>query len=353
MQFSGRCGVAKCWVLILLKFMLVASIFVYLYRAGQFDVAKLTKVFDRLGLFISALLLMLLGTVLVVERWRLLLQIQNIQISYWRATQLTFIGLFFSIVIPGAVSGDMVKAYYLAKGQSQKAVPVMSVFFDRLLGLYTTLFIASSAILFAFIIETVSAQPGILSEPYARPLVLFVLGIFGGLTVLAVVFMNKRISGAWMEKLIAKVPFRAIIERIYHAVHQHGSKPVLTCKALVVSIVVQMPGYAGLWCLTSIFGTQTLAFGDFLIALPICFLVNSIPLAPGGIGVGEVGFRTVLLLVGFQSGAELAVLYHLTFFILAIGVGGLIYMFSDVSASQLKAKESYRKKSDTDLGNRK
>ena len=331
---------AKRWILNLLKFLLVAGIFVYLYKAGQFDVAKLTKVFDSPGLFISALLLMLLGTVLAVERWRLLLKIQNIQISYWRATQLTFISLFFSFVMPGAVSGDLVKACYLAKEQSQKTVTVMSIFFDRMLGLYTIILIAVCAILFGFIKETVSTTPGLMFQAHARSLVLFVLGLFGGLTVLAVVFMNKRISGAWMEKLIAKMPFSAIIDRIYHAVHQHGSNPGLTCKALIVSIVAQMPGYAGMWCLASIFGTQTLALGDFLIALPICLLVNSIPLAPGGIGVGEAGFRTVLLLVGFQSGAELAVLFHTAIFILAIGVGGLIYLFSDVLASHLKAKES-------------
>jgi uncharacterized membrane protein YbhN (UPF0104 family) len=331
---------AKRWILNSLKFLLVAGIFVYLYRAGQFDVAKLTKVFDSPGLFVSALLLILLGTVLMVERWRLLLKIQNIQISYWRATQLTFISLFFSIVIPGAVSGDLVKACYLAKGQHQKTVPVMSIFFDRMLGLYTIILIAVCAILIGFIKETASSQPGLLSQPDARPLVLFVLGLFGGLTVLAVVFINKNISGAWMEKLIARMPLSAIIDRIYHAVHQHGSNPGLTFKALIMSIVAQVPGYAGMWYLASIFGTQTLALGDFLTALPICFLVNSLPLAPGGLGVGEAGFRMVMLLVGFQSGAELAVLFHAAVFILAIGVGGLTYLISDVSASQLKAKES-------------
>jgi glycosyltransferase 2 family protein len=331
---------AKRWSLNSLKFLLVAGIFVYLYKAGQFDVAKLTKVFDNPGFFVSALFLILLGTVLAVERWRLLLKIQNIQISYWRATQLTFIGLFFSIVIPGAVSGDLVKAYYLAKGQSQKTAPVMSILFDRMLGLYTIIIIAAGTILFGFIKEAMSAQTGLLSQPYAMPLVLFVLGLFGGLTVLVVVFMNKRIGGAWVEKLIAKMPLSAIVGRIHYAIRQHGSNPGLTFKALIMSIVAQMPGYAGMWCLASILCTHTLALGDFLIALPICLLINSIPLAPAGLGVGEAGFRTVLLLIGFQSGAELAALYHSAVFILAIGVGGLIYLFSDVSVSQLKAKES-------------
>jgi len=240
---------AKRWILNLLKFLLVAAIFVYLYKAGQFDVAKLTKVFDSPGIFVSAMLLMLLGAFLAVERWRLLLQVQNIFINYWRAAQLTFIGLFFSTLIPGAVSGDLVKAYYLVKGQIRKTSPIMSILFDRLLGLYTIVLVAAFAILFSFIKEVLSTQPGILSQPHAQPLALFVLGLFGGLTVLAVVFMNRKISGAWMEKLIAKLPLSATIDKIYHAVHQHGSNSGLTFKALIMRLFRkrQVTSVYGVW----------------------------------------------------------------------------------------------------------
>ena len=239
----------KRWILNFLKFLLVAGVFIYLYLAGKLDVAKLTKVFDSPGLFISALFLMLLGTMITVERWRLLLKIQNIFISYWRATQLTFIGLFFSTVIPGAVSGDLAKAYYLVRGQIQKTAPVMSIFFDRLLGLYTLILIAVFTMLFGFIKEIAAAQSGLMSQPYAKPLVIFVLGFFGGLTVLATVFMNKRISGMWMEKLIAKIPLSATIDKIYHAVHQHGSNSGLTFKALIMRLFRkrQVTSVYGVW----------------------------------------------------------------------------------------------------------
>ena len=75
---------------------------------------------------------------------------------------------------------------------------------------------------------------------------------------------------------------------------------------------------------------------DFFIAIPVCFLINAIPLAPGGLGVGEAGFRTIFLLFGSEEGAELSILFHVIFFMLALGLGGLVYLLSDVSKEKIK-----------------
>jgi uncharacterized membrane protein YbhN (UPF0104 family) len=54
-------------------------------------------------------------------------------------------------------------------------------------------------------------------------------------------------------------------------------------------------------------------------------LINAIPAAPGGLGVGEIGFGAVFALFGSGKGVELAVLYHAVSIALALGVGGAIY----------------------------
>ena len=66
----------------------------------------------------------------------------------------------------------------------------------------------------------------------------------------------------------------------------------------------------------------------------VCLQSCHIPLAPGGLGVGEAGFQGIFLLFGSHQGAEAAILFHAIFFILAIGVGGLIYIVSDLSYSK-------------------
>ena len=68
----------------------------------------------------------------------------------------------------------------------------------------------------------------------------------------------------------------------------------------------------------------------------VCLQSCHIPLAPGGLGVGEAGFQGIFLLFGSHQGAEAAILFHAIFFILAIGVGGLIYLVSDLSDLKLE-----------------
>ena len=70
---------------------------------------------------------------------------------------------------------------------------------------------------------------------------------------------------------------------------------------------------------------------EYLFAIAISLLFNSIPISPGGIGVGEAAFESIFIIFGSHDGAELAILFHVIYFALAIGIGGLIYMFADYS----------------------
>ena len=54
-------------------------------------------------------------------RWQLLLRAQGIKLSMGRTAQLTLIGNFFNIALPGAVSGDFVKAFLHRQGDRRAA----------------------------------------------------------------------------------------------------------------------------------------------------------------------------------------------------------------------------------------
>ena len=82
-------------------------------------------------------------------RWRLLLKAHGIDYSLHDTFALTLIGLFFSQVMIGTTGGDMVKAYVVAREQKeQRSAAVISVLFDRALGLFVLLMVALVAILF-------------------------------------------------------------------------------------------------------------------------------------------------------------------------------------------------------------
>jgi uncharacterized membrane protein YbhN (UPF0104 family) len=146
----------------------------------------------------------------------------------------------------------------------------------------------------------------------------------------------------FIEIMLDKMPFRESVARIYEAVQQYGQKLRLTLIAIVVSILAQIIIFFGIWSLSTILKINLSSVIDYFIAFPVCMVINSIPLAPGGLGVGEAGFHGVFLLFGSDKGAELAILYHMIFFAQRIGLGGVVYLFSDFSKDKLANSRSFQ-----------
>jgi uncharacterized protein (TIRG00374 family) len=95
---------------------------------------------ERLLGFAPALALYLGGVVLAFVRWWLLVRAQGLALPLREAMRLGWIGMFFNLVIPGAVGGDVVKAAYFLRDQDHKGRAVASIVIDRivaLVGLFT------------------------------------------------------------------------------------------------------------------------------------------------------------------------------------------------------------------------
>ena len=275
---------------------------------------------------------MLAGLLVSVQRWRVLLNIQGFSIDVVTALKLTLVGFFFSTAMPGAVSGDIIKAYYLAKGQEQKSKLISTVVIDRLLGLYTIILSAAMAIAVAILSDYLSGRQTIWSRPSLKIVVLFIGILFCVLNLAGIIFTSKGMKGSRLaQKIIERMPFHEKVRGIYNAVYQYGQKPKLASVALLLSIASQMFMFAGIWCLVILLKIETLVPLNFLLAISVGLLFNAIPLAPGGLGVGEMGFQGIFLLFGSNKGAELALLFHAVIFIIAIGAGGPTYLFSDIS----------------------
>jgi hypothetical protein len=322
----------KRYLWISLRFALIIGIFIYLYKTNQLDFSKLKKVQSNIALFVAAFSLIFLAGLITVQRWRILVHAQNIYLGLWPAIKLTFIGYFFGAALPGAVSGDIVKAYYFSKGEQQKAMLITTIVFDRLLGLYTLIFAAVLTILISIFYFMMTGQYSVYSQGYVRSLGIFVGVLFFFCTLMGVLFMSKTLRKShMMERILLKLPFHQTIIKVYDTFQRVGEKPGFIFNAFVLSLIAQLFAYAGFFCLALILEIKMIAPINYLFILPVCMLINAIPLAPGGLGVGEAGFRAVFLLFGSNEGAELAVLFHAIFFILAIGFGGLVYLFSDLS----------------------
>ena len=76
-------------------------------------------------------------------RWYILVRALDLPFTFRNACRLGMVGLFYNTFLPGAVGGDLVKAYSIAKGEpKRKASAVATVIADRLLGLFGLLLFA-------------------------------------------------------------------------------------------------------------------------------------------------------------------------------------------------------------------
>ena len=326
------------WMWQVLKFTIVAAIFIFLYTTGQLEPARLRQVCIRPEMFATAAVLIFLGTLISVERWRVLLRAQNVYLSFGMAVKLCFVGFYFSTAIPGAVSGDIVKAYYLAKGKEQKAMLVMSVILDRFLGMYTIFLTATLAILVAITQTKVFGQQGIWTQPLVKALGAFTCISFFLITLMGIVFMNQRLRRSrFVEYILTKVPFRKTVTNVYNAIHDYGQNRKTVFNVILLSMLSQVFIYAGIFFFCMLLKIEMSTPVNYMIVLPLCLLINAIPLAPGGLGVGEVGFQGIFLLFGSDKGAEVAILFHIFYFVFALGLGGLVYLFSDLSNVKTKS----------------
>ena len=97
------------------KLLLVVLLLGFLAKKGLLSLSELHKILDHPDLLALVLLGTAINTVVGISRWQLLLKAQGIALDWTKTARLNLIGGFFNLALPGAVSGDLVKAFYIAR----------------------------------------------------------------------------------------------------------------------------------------------------------------------------------------------------------------------------------------------
>jgi uncharacterized protein (TIRG00374 family) len=110
---------------------------------------QIAQVFQRpvaWRLYALGFVLDFVGVLLAYGRWFLMVRALDLPFRLRDAVRLGFIGLFFNMVIPGAIGGDFVKAAYLCREQPRSKTPaIASVVIDRLSSLLALFLLACGA----------------------------------------------------------------------------------------------------------------------------------------------------------------------------------------------------------------
>lgn len=280
---------------------LVATVLItLLVRSGALDFSALGLFLRSPALFAANMATWVTCSVLLcVMRWRLLLGLAGARVPLGRSVALQLTALFFNVVIPGNVGGDVVKALYVARDEPAERRPtiLLVVFVERLVGLAGLVAMAA--------IVTLTRIDALWSAPAFRPMVVTV-GVLsvGALVIPALFVLIVRRAGERIERAIGGTTRLAgLLTRLVASARLLSTRPSVLLATLGVSVAMHGIAMGLFTVLTRELTGQDVALGQIATVYPIGILSGILPIAPAGLGVGHLVFDRLFAAVGLTGGA--------------------------------------------------
>jgi len=296
------------------------------------DWGQLAQTFQKMDGTCLALsvVVFVLGQVLLATRWWLLLRVQGIPMKVGMAVKLHLLGLFYNNVMPSAVGGDLLRAWYASKHTDKRLIAALSVFVDRAVALVSMLLMV--LVVYLCLVHGQMGQPAPHVTPMgnAQPIrPLLVLGIVGGVLLAALAGychpgIRRRVAQwgrvAWGHLAAAGRTFR-------DSMLLYWKKPLVLLAAAGLTILLQSLIIMAFWVLGRSLGIRA-SVRYYFIIFPATWLLSALPVSIAGLGLLEGGIRelfTRLAAVPAEQALALALCQRFVWVVASLP-GGLIHL---------------------------
>lgn len=214
-----------------------------------------------------------------------------------RMVGIGWIGLFFGTFLPGTVTGDIVKVFYIRRlaPSLSKSFLLTSVVLDRAMGLSALVLVMGLSLPFSW--GALAGRGASMRSVLTFDLVL-VAAVAAGLSLLLLA------PGRSLAPALGRLG-RLRLEGVAGALRETaGRRGRLAC-CLLLSLLVQLLHVCAFWVLTRPFHATPLPLPWILALYPLGELTVVLPVAPVGIGVGHAAFQALFSLLGEPGGANL------------------------------------------------
>jgi uncharacterized protein (TIRG00374 family) len=271
-----------------LKVTIAAAVLALMWRSGKLQPQVIVTAAGRWPELLGVAVMIFTVIVICAFRWALLMRGQGFRLPWRQTLSLTMIGVLFSAVIPGAVSGDLVKGYYVAhEVQEKRTLALATILMDRIIGLSSLATVASFGVFWNHNL--------VLANRTLTALSVMALGgcAVGFVGLMAAVFASRKVL-AFTHGLPAKAPGRRVIIRLAEVLASYHNQVDRLLWAFLLSFPVHLLGCASmLVCLHAVGESRTMPASLVLFAFPLGMLAVAVPITPIGIGVGQAAFYAV------------------------------------------------------------
>lgn len=261
---------------------------------------------------VFTLFLLCIQMALNALRWREIIAICGNSLSFVTALRYSFIGQFFSQVLPSTVGGDAVRIWLLARGGVEWPVAIYSVLIDRVVGV---------SVLAALVVTCLPWTFNLVHDPSARAaLALIGFGtLAAALVFLALGLQHLRIMERWWL-----TRHFATASRLAWRL----CRSVAGVRVAVLSLGIHLLTVTAGWS-AAMAAHATVDFVHVLYLILPVVLIATIPISIAGWGVREGAMILAFSYAGLaeSDGLIVSILYGLT--TLASGaIGGIVWIAS-------------------------
>ena len=245
------------------KILIIILIFYYLYENNHFNLDIFIKLTSSTFLTVILSCLIFTTYILGAYRWNLILKSSNIKNSFLENFKIFYMCTFFNNFLLGNLGGDFIKIYYVSKlNKSNKIKNSFSVIIDRIFG-----FLGLSILGLISFFLILYSQNNIKFSLSITLLLIFLIFIF-----------------FYLGKFLKK------IEIINNLLKYFQLNIILFFKCILLSIII----FSIVHIVTYMISSQILMFdidiNHVFFANSVSLFLAAIPISPGGIGIGEMGF---------------------------------------------------------------
>ena len=236
-----------------------------------------------IALFALGAALFFVFIVVINSRWYFLLRANGLGVRFLEAQKFGWIGLFFNNVMPGATGGDVVKAVYIVRRCSgDKVRAVVSIVVDRILGVISLLLVGSLASTLA-----VDRFP-----VFAGTMWLTGLGVLVFCFLLISPTLRRLL---FFDALVGRLPEKVgnVIRDLDAAVlhyrgHLRGIAGWILASPAIYTLLV-----GSFFCMSEAIGVG-ITLADLFFIVPVASVIQGIPIAPAGWGIGEAAYGALI-----------------------------------------------------------
>ena len=247
---------------------------------------------------------------LIAMRWREIVVICGAKLQLATALRYSFIGQFFSQVLPSTVGGDAVRIWLLARGGAGWPIATYSVLIDRVVGV---------SVLAILVVACLPLTFTMIHDPIARA----TLALIGVGTLLGALFF-----------LLLGIEHLRALERWWFTRHLAAASHVAwrLCQSVsgirvaMLSIAIHLMTVMAAWC-AAVAAHAVIDFAHVLILVLPVMLIATIPVSIAGWGVRESAMVLAFSYAGLAESDGLIVSILFGAVSLAVGtIGGIVWV---------------------------